>query len=137
MATGKTGGRGGWPIALILWLPPVAYMALIFYMSSRPAPEGLLPEIWNIDKVIHFIEYGILGILWFRALKTSGANIGRIAIAAFAITFLYGLSDEIHQYFVPERDASVFDAVADGLGGWMGIWLYKGVFNASGKHHHG
>lgn len=137
MATEKTGGRGGWPIALTLWLPPVAYMALIFYMSSRPAPERLLPEIWNIDKVVHFIEYGILGILWFRVLKTVGVNNEQIIFVSFAIAFLYGISDEMHQYFVPERNASVLDAVADGLGGWTGIWLYKGVFNASGKHHHG
>jgi len=53
------------------WLPPVAYMALIFYMSSKFMPAGLLPEVWDIDKVMHFVEYGILGFLWFRAIKTN------------------------------------------------------------------
>ncbi|MBI5875471.1 MAG: VanZ family protein [Deltaproteobacteria bacterium] len=133
MAIEKAMFRGRFKTCLYQWLPPIAYMALIFYISSQSLRGLPLPK--NTDKIIHFIEFGILGILWFRALKTVGVNNKQIVFVAFAITFLYGISDEIHQYFVPERDASVFDAVADGLGGWMGIWLYKGVFNASGKHH--
>ncbi len=98
-------------------------MALIFYMSSRPAPE-VIPDIWNIDKIIHFIEYGILGILWFRALNHSRQKMREIAVAAFFITFIYGVSDEIHQYFVPKRSSSIYDVVADGLGAWVGVWSY-------------
>lgn len=138
--------RGSSREIISCWLPPVAYMALIFFMSSRPVPELILPEIWNIDKVIHFIEYGILGILWFRALNTNMDEAREITIAAFTITFIYGISDEIHQYFVPERSASIFDAIADGAGGWAGVWLYGrialksslgGGKNAFGKHHDG
>ena len=106
------------------WLPPVAYMALIFYMSSKPEPEGILPDVWNIDKAMHFIEYGILGPLWLRAIKTK-EEIQHAAIIVFTISFLYGVSDEIHQYFVPNRDSSAYDVIADGLGVWAGIWLYK------------
>jgi VanZ family protein len=105
------------------WLPPVAYMALIFYMSSKPVPEGLFPEIWNIDKAMHSIEYGILGFLWLRAIKNK-KKIQHAASIAFTISFLYGISDEIHQYFVPNRSSSVYDVIADGIGAWVGIWLY-------------
>ncbi|MBI3754297.1 MAG: VanZ family protein [Deltaproteobacteria bacterium] len=122
MAIEKAMFRGRFKTCLCQWLPPIAYMALIFYISSQSLRGLPLPK--NTDKIIHFIEFGILGILWFRALKTSGAASGKIAIAAFAVTFLYGVSDEIHQYFVPGRDASVYDAIADGLGGWAGVWIY-------------
>lgn len=113
---------------IFFYLPPISYMALIFYMSSKPAPAGLLPEIWNIDKAVHLIEYGILGALWFRALGVGKTNIGRTAIIAWAVTFLYGVSDEIHQYFMPERSCEFFDAMADGIGGWVGVWVYRRWF---------
>lgn len=109
------------------WIPVIAYMALIFYLSSRPMPEEILPEIWNVDKVAHFIEYGVLGFLWSRALK-SKQEMPKAALIAFVITFLYAVSDEIHQYFVPNRNASVYDVIADGLGGWLGIWVYRRWF---------
>jgi len=37
---------------------------------------------------------------------------------------LYGISDEVHQAFVPGRNASPWDVVADGLGGVMGALIY-------------
>ncbi|MBI5894115.1 MAG: VanZ family protein [Deltaproteobacteria bacterium] len=99
-------------------------MALIFYLSSQSLEELQLPEIWNIDKVVHFFEYGVLGVLWFRAIETR-EKIKSAAVIAFTITFLYGISDEIHQYFVPNRNASVYDVIADGLGALAGIWFYR------------
>lgn len=107
------------------WLPPIAYMAVIFYISSRPLKELPIPQIWNFDKVIHAVEYGILGILWFRVLNTATAKRQNVLITAFIITFFYGIFDEAHQYFVPERSSSIYDAIADGFGGWVGIKLYR------------
>ncbi|OGP32267.1 MAG: hypothetical protein A2073_03725 [Deltaproteobacteria bacterium GWC2_42_11] len=120
-------GRKRFKNIVFYYLPPIAYMALIFYLSSQSFEELQLPEIWNIDKVIHFIEYGILGILWFRALNITIEKTQIIIIIAFAITFIYGISDEIHQYFVPNRNSSIYDAIADGFGAWVGIVLYRKI----------
>lgn len=38
---------------------------------------------------------------------------------------IYGITEEIHQSFVPMRDASVFDVFADGLGSFAGAYFYK------------
>ena len=48
------------------WLPPAAYAALIFYLSSIP---GLAPpvDLNNADKLAHLLEYGGFGLLLFRA----------------------------------------------------------------------
>ena len=100
-------------------------MGLIFYTSSIPEERLIIPEIWNIDKVIHIVEYGILGVLWFRAISLTWEKSQKVVIIAFTITFFYGISDEFHQYFVPGRNADVFDAIADAIGAWLGIWLYK------------
>ncbi len=89
------------------WGPAVAYAGLIFYLSAQssfPVPGRL----WDFDKVIHFIEYGVFAVLLMRA---TGSPPISLLIAA-----LYGVSDELHQSFTPGRDCSAFDALADCIG---------------------
>ncbi|MFQ5902012.1 MAG: VanZ family protein [Thermodesulfobacteriota bacterium] len=101
-------------------------MGLIFYLSSNPYPE-YIPEVWNLDKLIHIGEYGILAILWFRALGISKTSCrGKMPlILAIIFTVLFGITDEVHQHFVPGRYASIYDIIADGSGAWLGLWLYR------------
>ncbi len=91
----------------------VAYAALIFVLSSFssfPVPRG----IFSFDKVIHLVEYAVLGFLVARAWPRA-----RWWGAAIAAT-LYGVTDEIHQSFVPGRSADPFDALADAIGSTIG-----------------
>jgi VanZ family protein len=101
------------------YIPAIAYMILIFYMSSIPLE---LPEI--LDKLdptkftLHVAEYTILGYLLFIANK-------RLRIS-FIVSSFYGFADELHQYFVPFRTFSLFDVFADILGSLIGVILaYK------------
>lgn len=75
-----------------------------------------LPAFSLSDKFIHIFEYGILASLLYLGLRQNKVNASYSFGLAFAISFLYGISDEIHQYFVPGRQANIFDALADGLG---------------------
>jgi VanZ family protein len=70
------------------------------------------------DKLVHLLAYGLLASLIYLAREKSRATFHPIFIP-FLIAFLYGLSDEIHQYFVPGRDADVFDALANAVGGFV------------------
>ena len=38
---------------------------------------------------------------------------------------LYGISDELHQHFVPFRNADLMDALADIIGSVWGVYVYK------------
>lgn len=107
------------------WLPVAVYMAFIYYLSSVPYSDLPIPDIWNIDKAIHFLEYAFLAVLWARAISSTKKDYKGFAIAAFLITFFYGISDEIHQFFVPNRFFDPFDIAADGLGAWAGISIYR------------
>ena len=108
-----------------LWGPVVLYMAAIFAVQSMPqppAPPGL------DDKTQHFLAYGGLGLVTLRA--TSGGAVAGLgvgpALTAWAITTLYGASDEYHQSFVPGRSPDVFDLCADAIGAATAIgagWL--------------
>lgn len=108
------------------WVPFYIYAALIFYLSSIPKP---LPEV-NIpffDKVLHICEYAVLGILASRAFKHSSRRtfFENFKILAILVSILYGISDEFHQSFVSEREASLFDIIADSIGGGLGVAIYS------------
>ena len=109
-----------------LWLPPLVYMAGIFFFSaqSRPVPV-VSAHVW--DKLLHFVAYGGLGGLFYRASRGEGLGWTAAFAAAAIATTAYGASDEWHQSFVPLRDASIRDWFADALGGTIGAALYGTV----------
>ncbi len=107
-----------------LWrlVPPLAYMAVVFALSHSPSPP--LPRaLWALgDKTLHAVEYVPMGFLWARALRAAGARAagwGWLAAAGF------GLTDELHQAFVPRRVPSALDLLADTVGAAVGAlaWL--------------
>jgi VanZ family protein len=106
------------------WSPVCAYAGLIFYLSAQPHPEEDLPSfVFTLsDKGLHLIEYAVLSGLLCRAFLW-GENLFRRQWAvplAILVASLYGISDEIHQSFVPFRDSSWLDWVADTLGASIG-----------------
>jgi VanZ family protein len=110
---------------LILWLPVVLYAGLIFYFSSLE--QIALPSIPFVDKILHLAEYSILGFLLARAIKITYQfkDIKKLYSLVIAIAFIYGLSDEFHQSFVPGRTASFWDVISDAAGGLIGAFIYR------------
>ncbi|HEX5647286.1 MAG TPA: VanZ family protein [Nitrospira sp.] len=111
-------------IVLRYWGPVCAYAGLIFYLSSQPHPEEQLPSFVVLlsDKVLHVIEYAVLGALFHRGFHW-GADVSWRPWAvplAVVCASLYGGSDEFHQSFVPFRESSWLDWVADTVGAGVG-----------------
>jgi VanZ family protein len=104
------------------WLPVIVYCLLIFLQSSRPSLERL-PDVAHMDKFLHVTAYALLGILFFRAFKTAGLKGGlkQVILVSVLSTAAYGVSDELHQHFVPFRNADPLDAIADTVGGICGV----------------
>jgi VanZ family protein len=100
-----------------LWLPPLLLAGAIFYASSRAIPEIIAPGP-GVDKVAHFGVFALLGALCARAFLGMRVRLAWLWGALAAA--LYGVSDEIHQSFVPSRSAEVLDAVADAAGALAG-----------------
>ena len=103
------------------WGPVVAYAGLIFYLSSLSRPDEQLPSFLMkdvSDKILHAVEYGILAALCFRAFRrAAGVGLSSYAVFLSIITAsFYGFTDEVHQSFVPLREASLFDWMADTVG---------------------
>ena len=91
-------------------------MALIFALSSISRPPDLPSGIG--DKGGHALLYSGLAALFVRALAGGSLQpFGALtACAAVAFSTLYGVTDEVHQMFVPERTADFADLAADALG---------------------
>lgn len=95
------------------WIFVYGYCVLIFFFSSLPVFE--VPGIPSgYDWMKHFVEYLILTILVFLAFRYSHFKTNTVA-ATFLFIFLFALSDEIHQFFVPGRFFEVKDILMDVL----------------------
>ena len=105
-----------------LWLPVVAWMGTIFYLSAQPdlphPSSGWLD--WAISSAAHVFMFAVLAMLWARALGRGR----RSWLIAVGLTLLYALFDELHQLFVPGRHADPWDLVFDALGAVLGVGVW-------------
>lgn len=108
---------------LIYFVPAIIYYILIFFLSS--GSYGSKVDISFLDKGIHCLEFAILAFLisygFFKGLKYSMKS---KAIMTIMSGLLLGVSDEIHQYFVPQRQFEILDIIADGVGIIVGLCFY-------------
>lgn len=109
------------------WLPPLVLMGAIFLLSSRESISVSKEFIHNflLFKSLHIAEYALLMLLLFRAIyKTIRIRVSDIILVASLLAVLYGLSDEIHQTFVPTRNGSLLDIFIDSIGiTGMGLFI--------------
>lgn len=125
---------------LFYWLPPLAWMAAIFFFSTDSfsgentgsllynIARWFFPELtieqfrpihFVIRKVAHFTEYGLLALMLFRAFRSGDAIRWqrRWAISSWLVMAAYALLDEYHQTFVASRTGTINDSLVDILGG--------------------
>lgn len=110
---------------LMNFWPLIAYVVLIFFLSSRPYFHAPGPDFEAKDKVAHGIEYFFLGILLFRGI---GWSASRDRLMTFLFLFAVGVSvgalDELFQSYIPGRTMSVTDWLADATGIAAGVGLF-------------
>jgi len=114
------------------WVPAVLYAGVIFYLSAQSHPDEQLPSflLEDIsDKVLHAVEYAVLGGLCYRALRWGASRQVASHALLFAIVMasLYGMTDEVHQFFVPFRESSWQDWLADTIGAAIGALSWRSI----------
>lgn len=111
---------------LRFWLPVYLYAGLIFILSSfSPPPKVSL--FLHGDKLLHLIEYAILGYLLARAARhsTHPKLYMHFRVFAVCVAFFYGITDEFHQYFVPGRMVDALDLATNAAGAFCGQLFIK------------
>lgn len=132
---------------LISWVAVVLWAAVIFYMSAHTSGQfsgemGLISRIYEalkawqlsvfgegsqfIYNAAHFLEYTVFGALLTNALSCH-MSLARAALCAAGLALAYGITDEIHQLFVPSRSSDPMDCVFDFLGGSTGAALVYAI----------
>ena len=108
-------------------LPIVLFAGMIYYVSSIPSVAVPSLGIDFEDKLIHIVVYFVFGWLLIRALHFGKQEpiSKKILIFSVILGLLYGLSDELHQYFIPGRFSEFWDWLADGIGILLGIEFYR------------
>ena len=135
------------------WLPVFLGMGLVFLFSTGTFSAAntswllgqilsfLIPVIspkelawinYTIRKLVHVLEYFILGLLLFRAFRGGSSEPFKWRWALFTLmgVLLLAAGDEVHQFFIPARAASPVDVGIDTVGGvlapFFGAFWYFG-----------
>ena len=107
---------------------------LIFFLSSQPS----LPAVSffsGADLLLHAVFYAILCVFLARSfMDPQNRNWNRVILLTILVT-AYGVTDEYHQSFVPGRSASIWDVLADDVGGFLAavmlFWRDRKTVNIS------
>ena len=139
---------------VLSWAAVVAMAALIFWMSANTGQQinhglGIISTIKgalasagtalfghevDVSPVGHFTEYLVFGALLFNALRLHlGTNRALTVALATVIASLYGVSDELHQIFVPERSCDPADWAVDTIAAFVGAMIVFAAMNARSR----
>ena len=112
---------------LLYWLPVLGWAGVIFYLSGRTGNQlhQMFPFFTSFNWG-HLAAYFILALFVAYALENTLAP-QRFKLWVVLICFLYGISDEIHQYFVPGRSPEGGDLINDVLGAYIAVLFYAKI----------
>lgn len=117
---------------LARFAPAVAWMGVIFYLSSRTGDElgsivpffqRLFPAMQSFDWG-HFVAYFILALLLDFGFGPK-AHQWRMKLLIILLCVLYGVTDEYHQSFVDGRMPDIIDIRNDGIGAALAVLLLR------------
>jgi len=93
------------------------FMAAILFLAADKAGQVPLPP-YIPDKLLHFCYYGVMAFLLAHGVGRTWWGIALLLVP------LIGALDEWHQLYVPGRDSSVWDWVADVAGAAVALYVY-------------
>lgn len=104
------------------WMPTLIWAVIILFFSILPFPENIPVTVGSFDKMAHFFEYTLLGVLIVRAMYRSGILLKLKSILfALILSSVYGIVMELLQFFASGREPSVYDVVANISGAVFGL----------------
>lgn len=111
------------------WLPVVLWCLAILALSSIPGRTISRVGLQVPDKLVHALEYAVLGYLALRQQwREPSISRRRAVITALLLGMAVGAFDETYQRWIPQRTPSWGDWYADTVGVALGVaiaaWLH-------------
>jgi len=106
----------------ISWVITILTAIFIFYMSSKVFEASSYAVTW-ISVVYHISVFTLLSFFLFLALGNEKRR-PIVFILGFTLAILYGVLDELHQYFVLGRTCTIVDVGFDSLGVLLASFFY-------------
>jgi len=114
--------RRHFAIGFLIWA------GVIFWSASQPG-SGQPQAFSGLDKIQHFVAYGVLA---FLLAKATYRRYGWSSLVVIVMTvILLGVCDELYQSTIVNRSSSIADVIADGIGALAGFsvaWMWQ-VYN--------
>ncbi len=109
----------------ISWVITLLIAITIFYLSSQTFKPGP-PAGFNWKPIAyHFYAFLFLSAFLLISLIKGNPKSKKIILIAIIIAILYGISDEIHQLFVPGRAFAISDILINSAGILFASLLYS------------
>ena len=102
-------------VVIFVWLSLVLLLSVV--------PTRGLQTGYPIDKVAHFVMYGITAIMFLRVLRFK-ASLTKSIVLSISLASLYGLVIELIQSAIPWRECSLADMIANFSGAVFFSILY-------------
>ena len=108
---------------VLSWLITFLIAGTIFYVSSLTFESAGTGSSSNIKTIIYHILIFFIFSFFLMIASVKGKN-KELIFLAVPIAVLYGISDEIHQYFVPGRYSTIFDIFLNSVGILFAFMIY-------------
>src|SRR3990170_8701773 len=101
------------------FIPAISFGTLIFYLSAQPnlrwvseSERGIFG--FSVDSAfLHLVIYAFFGMLIFFCFRNCNNNNFLLTVVLGSV---YGVTDEIHQSFVPFRCCTIPDMIVNVFG---------------------
>jgi VanZ family protein len=104
----------------------LAWMALLTYWSNQPSLPIDQAAVANVmhdlqHKVAHLLAYGLMGLLAQWAFQDAS----RSWLVAIVVSSLFGITDELHQSFIPGRRSAIDDWLLDTASASLAVYVFS------------
>lgn len=106
-------------------IPMMTVMGILFFLSHQPGATFQLPMPPGADKLAHGVLYAVLAATAiFAMISVPPRKPLQTGLLVVLFCLLYGITDEFHQSFVPGREPSGGDLLADTAGSAVAVALW-------------
>ena len=104
----------------LVWARVFALVVALVIIAGSSVPGNNIPSVFKFtpDKLIHCLEYAVLGVFIFRwiRLELDASPMTKVRVTAFLLGSFMGIIDENYQRLIPGRQSDFWDWVLDSVG---------------------